>query len=287
MGSGRTAFVFAGGGSLGAIQVGMLQALTEAGVKPDFVVGSSVGAINAAYYAQYPDQEGVDRLAEIWLGVRRSQVMPVSLWRAFLGLFLRNHLMTNGGLRRLFSKHLGGTDLRDSPMERHLLATNLADGGKVLISEGDTVQALLASTAIPAFFPPVKMNGTYLIDGGVASITPIEAAIRQGAERLIVLPTGLSCARDRDVIPSNTFEMSLYAINLLIAGQLVSDFHTYRDQARISIVPPPCPLDISLFSFDGTGELIERGREDARMWLEEDGLQTTEIPDAIQPRHYF
>ena len=213
--------------------------------------------------------------------------MPVSVWRAFLGLFLRNHLMSNSGLRKLFERHLGGTNLEDSPLERHLLATNLSDGGKVLISEGDTVQALLASTAIPAVFPPIRMAGRYLMDGGVASITPIEAAIRRGAERLIVLPTGLSCARDRDVVPKTTFEMSLYAINLLISGQLVSDIIRYREEARISIVPPPCPLDISLFSFDGTPELIERGRQDAQNWLNEGGLERSDMPDALQPRRYF
>ena len=69
----RTAFVFAGGGSLGAVQVGMLHALLEAGLRPDFVVGSSVGAVNAAYFAGAPDLEGVERLSALWEGLRRSE----------------------------------------------------------------------------------------------------------------------------------------------------------------------------------------------------------------------
>ena len=72
----RTAFVFAGGGSLGAIQVGMLHVLLEAGLRPDFVVGSSVGAMNAAYFAGAPDVAGVSRLADIWLSLRRADISP-------------------------------------------------------------------------------------------------------------------------------------------------------------------------------------------------------------------
>jgi NTE family protein len=72
----KTAFVFAGGGSLGAIQVGMLRVLLAAGLQPDFVIGSSVGAVNAAYFAGAPNAEGVEKLADLWSGLRRSDVFP-------------------------------------------------------------------------------------------------------------------------------------------------------------------------------------------------------------------
>ena len=80
----KTAFVFAGGGSLGAVQVGMLRALMHAGVSADFVVGSSVGAMNAAYFAGAPNAAGVDKLEKIWRGLRRHDVFPLSL-RSVLG----------------------------------------------------------------------------------------------------------------------------------------------------------------------------------------------------------
>ena len=70
----NTAFVFAGGGSLGAIQVGMLRALLAAGERPDLIVGESVGEINAAYFASAPTSEGVARLEQIWCGLRRADV---------------------------------------------------------------------------------------------------------------------------------------------------------------------------------------------------------------------
>ena len=79
----NTAFVFAGGGSLGAIQVGMLRALLSAGERPDLMVGESVGAINAAYFASAPSFEGVARLEQIWCGLRRADVFPITPATAF------------------------------------------------------------------------------------------------------------------------------------------------------------------------------------------------------------
>lgn len=81
-----TAFVLAGGGSLGAIQVGMLRALTNFGVMPDFVVGSSVGAINAAYFAGLPTSAGVAQLEAIWRALRRQEVFPAGALGGFLAL---------------------------------------------------------------------------------------------------------------------------------------------------------------------------------------------------------
>src|SRR3979411_440528 len=81
----KTAFVFAGGGSLGAIQVGMLRVLLAAGVQPDFVIGSSAGAINAFYFAGAPNEEGIERLANIWSGLRGRDVFPFTFTSA-LGL---------------------------------------------------------------------------------------------------------------------------------------------------------------------------------------------------------
>ena len=80
----RTAFVFAGGGSLGAVQVGMLRELMHAGVNADLVLGSSVGAMNAAYFAGAPNAAGVDKLEKVWRGLRRHDVFPVTI-RSVLG----------------------------------------------------------------------------------------------------------------------------------------------------------------------------------------------------------
>jgi NTE family protein len=72
----KTAFVFAGGGSFGAIQVGMMHSLAAHGISPDMVVGSSVGALNGAYYAGDPTLKGVLQLETIWRGLHRNEVFP-------------------------------------------------------------------------------------------------------------------------------------------------------------------------------------------------------------------
>src|SRR5260370_16628632 len=102
----KTAFVLAGGGSLGAVQVGLLRALEAHGVKPDLVVGSSVGAINGAYYAAAPTAEGIERLRQIWLGLRRADIFPVG-FEALLGLiWSRGFLVSSHGLRSLLERPL-------------------------------------------------------------------------------------------------------------------------------------------------------------------------------------
>jgi Patatin-like phospholipase len=102
----KTAFVFAGGGRLGAIQVGMLGVLISAGVQPDFVVGVSVGAMNAAYFAGTPNAEGVARLAEIWFGLRRREISPVTFKSAFGLLRHPESVIDFGGLRHLIEDNL-------------------------------------------------------------------------------------------------------------------------------------------------------------------------------------
>lgn len=293
METGKMAFVLTGGGCFGAVQVGMLKALTAWGIKPDLVIGGSVGAINAVYFAQYPNAKGLEDLTTAWSNLKREDVLPTHPLGVFLGLtrhlglFPRNHLLSAKALEKLLKRHLDGLQLENSAIERHVVATNLSDGGEVLISEGSCVNALLASTAIPILFPPVRCGGRYLIDGAVGSHTPIEAAIKLGAKRIIVLPTGMSCARKRDDMPKDALEMALHTVNLLVARQLTGDIKSFQDCARITIVPPVCPLDTSIFSFGNTGELIPRGERETQVWLEDGGLESTGIPETIKPHDHY
>ena len=151
----KTAFVFAGGGSLGAIQVGMLRVLLSAGLHPDFVIGSSVGAINAGYFAGTPNDEGVARLAQIWSGLRRGDVFPFT-FASVVGLLRHpDYIVNPSGLRHLIENNLPYLRLEDATIPVHVTATNL-DGLAVLLSKGPAIDAILASAAIPGIFPPVR-----------------------------------------------------------------------------------------------------------------------------------
>lgn len=274
-----TALVLAGGGSFGAVQVGMLRALVAHGLVPDLVVGSSVGAINGAYFAGAPNAAGVARLEAIWRGLRRSEVFPIG-WRGALAVLKRGFPVDPSGLRRLVEQHLPYGNIEQAALPLHLVATDLLGGGTVRLSSGPVVEAVLASCAIPAAFPPVRIGESYVIDGAVASNTPISVAVELGARRVIVLPTGFACSLAAP--PRGALGSALHAITLLIAHQLVMELERYRDQAEIVIVPPLCPLTVSPYDFSHAGELIERAGEQTQRWLDHDGLSRARVPRALR-----
>jgi NTE family protein len=272
--------VLAGGGSFGAVQVGMLRELVAYGIMPDLVVGSSVGAINGAYFAGAPNAEGVTQLEAIWRGLRRSEVFPVT-WRSLIGLLShRDFVVDPGGLRSLIEERLPYRELEHAAIPLHVVATDLLGGGSVRLSSGPAVEAVLASCAIPAAFPPVCIGDRYLIDGAVASNTPVSVAVELGAKRVIVLPTGFACSLE--VPPHGAIASALHAITLLIAHQLVMDLERCRGQAEIITVPPLCPLSVSPYDFSHAGELIERAAEQTHRWLDRGGLTRQRVPGALR-----
>ena len=112
----KTAFVLAGGGSFGAIQVGMMHSLAAHGISADMVVGSSVGALNGAYYAGDPTLKGVLQLETIWRGLKRHDVFPVT-WRTLLGfLWRRDFLIPHDGVQKLIDDNLPYRNLEDAKL---------------------------------------------------------------------------------------------------------------------------------------------------------------------------
>lgn len=281
----RTAFVFAGGGSLGAVQVGMLRALVAHGVTPDLVVGPSVGAMNAAYYAGTPTSDGVERLIAIWRSLRRQDVFPVTL-RTLMGFIRRrDFLVSTDGVRRLVDTYVPYRNLEEAKLPLHVVATDLLAGETVVLSKGPVARAVLASTAIPAAFAPVQLEGLYLADGAITCNTPVKVAAECGARRLIVLPTGYACALDSP--PRGAIACALHALTLLIARQLLHDLHGLDPGVEYAVVPPLCPLRGSPYDFSQTSELIDRAADSTNAWLAEGGLARRAIPDKMNAhRHH-
>lgn len=281
----RTALVLAGGGSLGAVQVGMLRALVSQGFVPDLIVGASVGAINGAFFAGQPDAAGVQRLEAIWRRIRRRDVFPLAPLATIVGLFAhRDHLVTPHALRRLIVDHCPYDRLERASVPFHAVATDLLTGAEVRISSGPAIDALLASAAIPVVFPPIQMGDRYLVDGGVANHTPISVAVELGAARVVILPSGVPCAVD--VPPRGLVAMALHALNLLTARQLLVDLQRFAGQATLVVVPPLCPLAVSAYDFSRTAELIERAAESTRAWLERGGLEAPTDPAPLEPHSH-
>jgi NTE family protein len=285
-GSGTVAFVLAGGGSLGAVQVGMLAALTEAGVQPDIVVGASAGAINGLYFAADPTRGGMQRLGAVWRTVTKRAVYPWSVIGALLALFgYRYSLLDPMPFRRLLERHLPVRNVEDTTIPCHVTATDALSGAEVSIATGPASDALLASAAIPVLFPPVERAGRLLIDGGIANNTPISTAVQLGASRVIVLPTGFSCAITSP--PRGAIAMMLHTFNLLVARQLVNDVERFRASTDIVVVPPLCPVGVSSYDFSHAGALMEQTEATTAAWIAQDGLaRGAAIPGSLVPHSH-
>jgi NTE family protein len=261
-----TAFVLSGGASLGAVEVGMLRGLTEASIAPDMLLGTSVGALNAAFVAGHPGLDGVDRLAALWGSIRRNDVFPLRPLTGLLGFVgRRDHLVPIDPLKRLITDNLTFERLEDSPVPLHVVATEVVSGDDVRFSSGPAAQAILASAAIPGVFPAVEIDGVAYMDGGVTDNTPIADAVALGADTIYVLPTGHACSL-RDP-PRSALGMALQAVTVLIGRQLIVDIERYASVVDLRVVPPLCPLDVVPTDFTRSVELIERATTSTRTWL--------------------
>lgn len=266
----KTAFVFSGGGSLGSVQVGILHALVEAGIEPDLVVGASVGAINAAWMADNPGPRGVERLEQIWLGIRRNQIFPTRPLTGFLGFIgQRSSFLAVDGLRRLIREQVTVDALEHTAIPLKVVAADLSTGMEVVLDHGDPVRSLLASAAIPGVFPPVEMNDRILVDGGVLDNTPISVAVAAGAKRIWVLPTGYACALGEP--PRSALAVVMQSITLMVHQRLSTDVGRYQGTVDLRVAPPLCPLSVSPMDFTHTRELIDRAYASTSRWLQAGG----------------
>lgn len=273
-----TAFVLTGGGSLGAVQVGMLQALAAAGVEPDLLVGTSAGALNAAWVAVHgPDGGSLAGLESVWTGLRRRDVFPVDPRALVRGLIGTSPAVTSPDrLARLVATYAGTGDLSETRIPLHLVATDVISGRTVSLSTGSLSTAVLASAAIPAVFPPVLHDGRTLVDGGVGEHTGVSQAIRLGADTVYVLPAGNPCALPAP--PSSAVGMAVHALSLLIQQRLAREVAELvaAEAATIRVLPPLCPLRVSASDFGHAAELIGRSRRRTTDWIRSGAV---DLPD--------
>ena len=278
-----TAVVLSGGGSLGAVQAGMLLALGDAHVAADLYVGSSVGALNAAYIAGHPGTSGAGQLAQIWTTLDREDVFPTDAARVLRAMIGRTSgLADPRPLQQLVRRHLGYERLEDAARRVVVVATDVLTGTEVALSEGPAVDAVMASAALPAVFPPVNIGPRLLMDGGVVNNTPISVARQLGADTIYVLPTGYACALEEP--PRSALGMGIHAVTLAIQQRLVADVAALQGSMDLRVAPPLCPLTVSPIEFTHTASLIERARIATAGWLQQP-LATDQASDLALHDH--
>jgi NTE family protein len=272
------AFVLSGGGSLGAVQVGMVHALYERGIRPDFWVGTSVGALNAAYLAARPAElSATTSLAQLWASVRRGDVFPLRPVAGFFGFFgAQNHLVPAGPLNRLVHRHVGLRRLEQSRVPVHVVATELVTGRERLLSQGPAAEAVMASISVPGVLPPVPWEEVLLVDGGVSNNTPLSHAVALGATQAYVLPAGGAC--ELEALPQGALGMLLHALTVMLMRHLQAEIERFRDRVELVVMPPPCPQHVQPSDFSQGLDLVLTGLVHARRHL--DALERGEVTRA-------
>lgn len=267
----NVAIVFGGGGSHGALQVGALHAMLENGLQPDMLVGTSIGAVNAAFLAIHGfSGDSLERLAAAWRSVADRELFPTNFfWLTFRAMFgrtsddpsqrIRDFLIESG-----LSPEMHFADLAHPRLI--VVSSDLESGDAVLhglTPEENVLEAVLVSTTIPPWTQPVKKHGRILMDGAVVSHLPIEAAIRCGATAIV----GLDLLDDRDMIPGDleAVEMVEQMINAVAKRQI--DLEVALAKAHsipIRIISLIGKDPISILDFTHTDELIAQGYKQAQ-----------------------
>jgi NTE family protein len=185
-------FVLSGGGNLGALQIGMMRALLEHDVRPDLIVGCSVGAINGAGLAEDPTLAGALRLERLWRALDGKELMPAGWLPNTVAIARRGEAIhENQGLRRHLEQSLTARTFEELAVPFQCVATDLVGVREVWFRSGPLIEPILASAALPAVYPAVEIDGVRYLDGGVVDDVPMSRAVELGARTLYVLQVGL------------------------------------------------------------------------------------------------
>src|ERR1700761_8759495 len=231
----RTAYVLGGGGLLGAHEVGMLRALSEAGIRPDMVVGTSIGAVNGAFVAADPDR-AAERLSELWggesLGVVFSETV---LGRAVRLARSGTHLHAIEPLGQMLAGTIGAAEVADLKLPFHCVAACIEDATARWFSAGPLVPAVMASCAVPGLLPPVEIGGAHYFDGGLVDSIPVGRAVALGATVVYVLQVGR--IESPLAVPRRPWEVGLVAFEIARRHRFHEEMSSLPEHVRVHVLP--------------------------------------------------
>jgi NTE family protein len=263
-----TAFVLGGGGILGSVEVGMLQALLEHGITPDLVVGSSVGALNGALVAADPTVETVARLRDMWIELNVSDVFSGSVLNRLTTLArFGTHLHPSESLRQLIESELPGARIEDFPVRYQCVAASIERAGPHWFDDGPVVDAVMASCAVPGLFPPAEVGGEHFFDGGLVSSIPVGRAVQLGAERVYVLQVGR--IEQPLKVPRTPWEVGQVAFEIARRSRFVEDMANLPTGIYVRSLPSGrLPGRVSYRSTASTQDRIEQAYRASSDYLE-------------------
>jgi NTE family protein len=259
------AYVLGGGAAFGAVQVGMLRALEEVGMRPDLVVGTSVGSLNGAVVAHNP-RGAAERLRPIWASMTTDAVFPGG-WLTRLRTLqtAKGWISTDAGLGAIIEAHLPVRQFDGLALPYAAVVADFATGEALMVDEGDLRPAVMASCAIPGVFPPVQHLGRTLVDGGLVANVPVVQALRMGAASVVVLDCGLWGIEDQ--LPVTLVETMLRVSAMVVRQQLVHDLPLVTAQVPVVYLPGPYPMASSPLDFGRSVTLAASAYAAARPFL--------------------
>ncbi|MGD8406941.1 MAG: patatin-like phospholipase family protein [Anaerolineales bacterium] len=264
----RIALVIGSGGIKCAAAIGLWRVLQEEGIQVDSVVGCSGGSMYGALIADHAD---VDKMAE-WSRVLWTSDIMQGYTESLkankdgrLRFTERSGLVDDSVLNQKLKDVFGKLSFSDLQLPFKIVATNMLNGDKVILSEGGLFDAIRASLAIPIIFPPWEVDGRLLIDGAASDPLPVDVAIQEGADIIIAMGFTLDYrARFRSMTAVQEQLNSIYMNNILTSTYA---FYNLAHHAEIFPVIPEFDGTLSMFDVDKIPQVIERGKEATRAQL--------------------
>ena len=279
------AFVLGGGGVRGAVEIGMVRAILEAGIRPDLVVGTSIGAINGAMIAKDPTLGVIDTLLHAWTSPEANAVYGSSLLMQMSRLVkTKTHLNSHDPLRRLLEGSLGSASrFEDLEVTLQVVAASIERAAEHVFDSGPLIPAVLASASVPGLFPPTLIDGEHFIDGGIVNSIPIEQAVAWGATRIFVLQVGR--VESPLIAPATAVDTARVAFEIARRHRFARDLATLPEGVDLYVLPTGGPLDgddsIRAYRKLDTVKLrIEQAHEASRDFLYERGMPPLTVAGA-------
>jgi NTE family protein len=268
------AFVLGGGGVLGAGEVGMLRALLEAGITPDLVVGTSVGALNGAFLAAEPTVETTLRLADLWrqLSAEGSVFSGSLASRAVRAVRTQTHLHGRGPLRQLLAEHLPVERIEDLAVPFQCVAASVERAAEHWFTSGSLSDAVMASSAVPGLLAPVRIGEEHFLDGGLVNSIPVSRAVELGAREVYVLQVGRI---ERPLAPpTRPWEVALVAFEIARRHRFAFDMARLPEDVVVHVLPTgdEVPEGLKALRYRDArrvGERVERAHAATAAYLEQ------------------
>ena len=267
------AFVLGGGGVLGANEVGMLRALLEAGIVPDMILGTSIGAVNGAVLASDPSTASVERLTELWTSADEAGIFSGGVLSSISTLArTRTHAHPNEPLRAMLERALPVRTIEELPVPFQCVAASIERAAEHWFTKGSIVDAVLASSAVPGLLPPVELDGENFFDGGLVNSIPVDRAVSMGASTIFVLQVGR--IEQPLTKPTKPWEVALVAFEIARRHRFARQMGDLPETVEVHVLPTGEEVrfnDLSQLRYRNmskTVQRIERAYEVSAQYLE-------------------